>query len=236
MKRRYMSIPGKRQDSPIHPYNFFVPVVERARKSIVSIETREKPTTNEFNQLIYHFLFPQADKLESATRSFGSGFIIHSKGYVLTSEHVIQQAKQIFVRLADGKLYRAEPVWTDGKRDLAVIQVNGRQPLLPLRLGSSEAARVGEWVISIGNPLGLENTVTVGVISAKNRPVRITGKIYEDVIQTDAAINPGNSGGPLVNMNGEAIGMNAFIIKANQGLSFAIGIDSIIPRISRFLP
>lgn len=153
----------------------------------------------------------------------------------LTSEHVIHNAQQITVKLYSGEQRLAKVVWSDEKRDLAVLQIPTRKRLTPLPLGSSEESRVGEFVISVGNPMGLDHTVTKGIISAKNRPVRIAGKLYEDIIQTDCAINPGNSGGPLINLNGEVVGMNAFIIKNNQGLGFAVGIDSIKAQIGKYI-
>ncbi|MBO8170567.1 MAG: trypsin-like peptidase domain-containing protein [Bacillaceae bacterium] len=226
--------PKKRKSQPHAAYNMFVPVVEQVKNSIVSIETQDKSRSKDMHD-IFQFLFPEYDS-SPPTRGFGSGFVIHPAGYILTSQHVIHKARQIYARLSNGAVKEAETVWEDQSHDIAVLRLKTRKTLPPLPLGSSSQARVGEWVISIGNPLGLDHSVTVGVISAKNRPVRISNKTYDDVIQTDAAINPGNSGGPLINMNGEAIGMNAFIIKSNQGLGFAIGIDSIKSRIRRFLP
>lgn len=187
------------------------------------------------NQIVFDFLFPDADTRAPSTKSFGTGFIIHPKGYILTSEHVVHQAKYIYVKLYNKTVSEAKVVWRDQSRDLAVIKIPTRKKLPVLPLGSSKHAMVGEWVIAIGNPVGLENTVTTGVISAKNRPVRIEGRQYEDVIQTDAAINPGNSGGPLINIHGQVIGMNAFILKETQSLGFAIGIDSIKPHIQKFI-
>lgn len=218
-----------------HPGNYFVPIVERARHSVISIETRDKSNSSRQSDFLFSFLFPQTENSLSSTKSFGTGFIIHPTGYILTSEHVVHSAEQIFVKLYSGEQRQAKVVWADEKRDLAVLQIPTRRPLRPLPIGSSEASKVGEFVISVGNPMGLDHTVTKGIISAKNRPVRISGKIYEDIIQTDCAINPGNSGGPLINLNGEVIGMNAFIIKNNQGLGFAVGIDSIKERIGKYL-
>lgn len=225
-----------RQPSYLHPANYFVPIVEKAKSTIVSITTDEDWTNPSVRDIFHQFFFPASplSRGKESRHSFGTGFIIHPSGYILTSEHVIHHAKNIQVGLLNGNTKSAKLVWSDEKRDLALIQISTRSALPILPLGSSKESQVGELVISIGNPLGLENTVTTGVISAKNRPVQISGKIYEDIIQTDAAINPGNSGGPLINMNGEAIGMNAFIIKDNHGLGFAIGIDSIKPFIKKY--
>ncbi|GAB7388895.1 hypothetical protein BSNK01_27330 [Bacillaceae bacterium] len=237
-RKKYAEIKETRKALPSqHPANYFVPVIEKAKYSIVSIETRDRGSSGrEFNRFVLQFLFPDAEIHTPATRSFGTGFIIHPKGYILTSEHVIHQAKYIYVKLYNNAVSQGEVVWKDRERDLAVLKIQARKPLPVLPLGSSRDAKVGEWVIAIGNPVGLDNTVTTGVISAKNRPVRIAGRQYEDVIQTDAAINPGNSGGPLINIYGEVIGMNAFILKETQSLGFAIGIDSIKPHIRPYLP
>jgi serine protease Do len=225
-----------RQPSYMHPANFFVSIVENAKPAILSITTEDYTTNRKMSQILHQFLFPNSPAPgKEIRRSFGTGFIIHPRGYALTSEHVIHNAKTIYVKLDSGETKQADVVWSDQKRDLALIQVKGIGPLPVLPLGSSVETQVGEIVLSIGNPLGLENTVTTGIISAKNRPVKISGRKYEDIIQTDAAINPGNSGGPLINLNGEAIGMNAFIIRDNHGLGFAIGIDSIKPFIRKFL-
>ncbi|RXT13470.1 S1C family serine protease [Ammoniphilus sp. CFH 90114] len=236
MKRKpiYFSNVRSRNLASEHPGNYFVPIVERAKHSVISIETRDRSAARQ-SDFLFSFLFPQTEQASSRTKSFGTGFIVHPNGYILTSEHVIHNAEQINVRLYSGEQRTAKVVWSDEKRDLAVLQIQSRRSLPPLPIGSSADSKVGEFVLSIGNPMGLEHTVTKGIISAKNRPVRISDKLYEDIIQTDCAINPGNSGGPLINMNGEVIGMNAFIIKNNQGLGFAVGIDAIKERAGRFL-
>jgi serine protease Do len=229
--------PGKRPAYK-HPGNFFVPIVEKAKPSVISIKAAiRSPNGRQLNSFLYPFLWSDEDSTIS-TESVGSGFVIHRDGYILTSEHVVHDAEAIEVKLHSGEKYRARVVWSDPNRDLAVLRIAaGKKTLRPLPLGSSSRSRVGEMVISVGNPLGLEHTITTGVISAKNRQMANTKnkKIYEDVIQTDCAINPGNSGGPLINLNGQVIGMNAFVVKDNQGLGFAIGIDSIRNRIGRFL-
>lgn len=225
-----------RQPSYMHPANYFVPIVEKAKPAIISITTEDYAVNRKMTKILHQFLFPNSQTPgKEVRRSFGTGFIIHPRGYVLTSEHVVHNAKAIHVKLTSGEVKQGEVVWRDQARDLALLHIASRGALPVLPLGSSTETQVGELVISIGNPLGLENTVTTGIISAKNRPVQIAGRKYEDIIQTDAAINPGNSGGPLINMNGEAVGMNAFIIRDNHGLGFAIGIDSIKPLIRKFL-
>ena len=155
-------------------------------------------------------------------KSLGSGFIITKDGYIVTNNHVIQDADQIKVILHDDKEYDADIIGTDPMTDLALIKINAKK-LAPLKFGSSSNAKVGSWVVAIGSPFGLEQTVTAGIISAKGRI--IGSGPYDDFIQTDASINPGNSGGPLLNLEGEVIGINTAIIKSGQGIGFAIPSD-----------
>ena len=156
-------------------------------------------------------------------RSLGSGFLIDSDGFIVTNNHVIEDADQIKVILADDKEFDAELVGRDPKTDLALIRIKGAKSLKPLELGNSEDLKVGTWVVAIGSPFGLEQTVTAGIVSAKGRI--IGSGPYDDFIQTDASINPGNSGGPLLNMDGKVVGINTAIIASGQGIGFAIPID-----------
>ncbi len=156
-------------------------------------------------------------------RSLGSGFLIDSDGFIVTNNHVIEDADQIKVILADDKEFDAELVGRDPKTDLALIRIKGAKSLKPLELGNSEDLKVGTWVVAIGSPFGLEQTVTAGIVSAKGRI--IGSGPYDDFIQTDASINPGNSGGPLLNMDGEVVGINTAIIASGQGIGFAIPIN-----------
>ncbi|MBU0991176.1 MAG: DegQ family serine endoprotease [Proteobacteria bacterium] len=159
----------------------------------------------------------------------GSGFIISKDGYILTNHHVVGEADKITVVLQGGKEYDAKPIGTDPKSDVAIIKIEDAKDLPVLPLGDSDALEVGEWVMAIGNPFGLSHTMTVGIVSAKGRnAVGITD--YEDFIQTDAAINPGNSGGPLINIDGEAIGINSAIFSRSggyMGIGFAIPINMV---------
>ena len=168
---------------------------------------------------------PQAPR-KRHEQGLGSGFIISSNGYILTNNHVVGGADVIKVRLSDGRHFKAKVVGTDPESDVAVVKIEAKGlPTVPL--GDSDAIEVGEWVIAIGNPFGLTQTVTVGVVSAKGRS-RIGINDYEDFIQTDAAINPGNSGGPLLNIHGEVIGMNTAIFSKSggyMGIGFAIPIN-----------
>jgi len=153
----------------------------------------------------------------------GSGVIVDAAGLILTNYHVVGEAEKITVRLHDGREFKGTIKGIDPKTDLAVVQIEAAQLPVPA-LGDSDRLQVGEWAIAIGSPFGLEETVTVGVISAKGRSGLGTGT-YEDFIQTDASINPGNSGGPLVNIDGEVIGINVMIIQPGQGIGFAIPIN-----------
>jgi serine protease Do len=165
-------------------------------------------------------------------RSLGSGFIIDPKGLIITNNHVIEGADKIKIKLAGGKEYQATVKGRDPKTDLALLQITANGPFPSLSLGDSDAIRVGDWVIAVGNPFGLGHTVTQGIISAKGRV--IGAGPYDNFLQTDAAINPGNSGGPLLNLKGEVIGINTAIVAAGQGIGFAIPSNlakSIIPQL-----
>jgi serine protease Do len=166
------------------------------------------------------------DKKKFRQQAAGSGFIISSDGYILTNNHVIDEAEKITVRLADRREFTAKVIGADPQSDVAILKIDGTNlPVLPL--GNSDALEVGEWVIAIGSPFELNQTVTVGVVSAKGRN-RMGITDYENFIQTDAAINPGNSGGPLLNIHGEAVGMNTAIFSRSggyMGIGFAIPIN-----------
>jgi len=156
-------------------------------------------------------------------KSLGSGVIIDKDGYIVTNFHVINDADEIVVKTSEGKKYKAKVIGKDKKTDIALIKVDSDKPFPFANMGSSDKIEVGESVIAIGNPFGLEQTVTKGIISAKGRV--IGSGPYDDFLQTDASINPGNSGGPLFNMNGDVIGINTAIVASGQGIGFAIPID-----------
>lgn len=217
-----------------HPANYFVRVIEKVKYSVVSIEAKKRDhSVRPTGRFPFSFWLPEDDQPKIA--GMGTGFIIHPSGYTLTSAHVIQNAQEITVRLFNGEERKAALVWKDSSRDLAVIKIPTNTPLPPIRIGSSKKSKVGELVLSIGNPMGLDHTITTGIISAKDRHILLADNVYGDILQTDCAINPGNSGGPLININGEVIGMNAFIAKNNQGLGFSIGMDSIKEVIQKYL-
>ena len=214
----------------------FVSVAERVRPAVVHIETvqvarslrppaaqgpgADDPFFKDFFDQFFGRRMP-APPSEFRAPGLGSGVIVDKRGYVLTNFHVIRGADAVVVRLSNKEEFRGRIVGTDPKTDLAVVRFEPEgKELAVAALGNSDTLRVGEWAIAIGNPFGLDQTVTVGVVSAVGREAGIA--TYENFIQTDASINPGNSGGPLLNLRGEVIGINTAIVAAGQGIGFAI--------------
>jgi Do/DeqQ family serine protease len=206
----------------------FVEVANQAVPSVVNISTTprikksDKPDKKPFYHEFFEDIFPMIPPHGSET-SLGSGVIISDKGYIVTNDHVIRDSGEVTVRLFDSSEYKAKIIGADPKTDIAVLKISAKEKLVPARLGDSSRLNVGQWAIAVGNPFGLNSTVTVGVISGKGR-TDIGIETYEDFIQTDASINPGNSGGPLLNLEGEVIGINTAIISSGQGIGFAIPI------------
>ena len=209
----------------------FADLAERLMPSVVNISTTTTVTTQSNP---FPFQFPPGSPFEDMFKEFGapqerqsaalgSGFIIDEKGIVITNNHVIQDADDIIVRVDGDKDYKAKVIGADPLSDIAVLQLKTKEKFTPVKFGNSDKARIGDWVIAIGNPFGLGGTVTSGIISARNRSIGLTR--YEDYIQTDASINSGNSGGPLFDMNGDVIGINTAIL----GRSGSIGIGFSIP-------
>jgi serine protease Do len=227
----------------------FTELVKRVGPEVVNISTtkvikrgpmprqfgNEGPWRDFFGDDFFERFFGQMPR-ERKQRSLGSGVIIDpQKGYILTNNHVIAGADEITVRLDDGKEYNADVVGRDPKTDLALIRTKVALNVeVGAPLGDSDKVEIGEWVMAIGNPFGLERTVTVGILSAKGRV--IGAGPYDDFLQTDAAINPGNSGGPLFNMKGEVIGINTAIVASGQGIGFAIPINmakELLPQLEK---
>ena len=179
-----------------------------------------------FENFFNDFFDPGFERRYKRT-SLGSGVIIDGKrGFILTNKHVISKSKTITAALKDGREFTAQIVGADSDSDLAVLRISSPTPLPDITMGDSTNLMIGETVIAIGNPFGFSNTVTTGVISATNRSVRTDDMVYHDFIQTDASINPGNSGGPLLNINGELVGINTAIYAKAQGIGFAIPINT----------
>ncbi|MDK2896985.1 MAG: serine protease Do [Candidatus Atribacteria bacterium] len=215
--------------------NLVADTVEKVSPAVVNIDTLKtvtyrSPLTPFLNDPFFRRFFniPE-DELERQipSRGIGTGFIFRDDGYILTNEHVISGADEIKVTFLDGQEFEGRIVGSDPLTDIAVVKIEAEEKLPTIPLGDSDQARVGEWVIAIGNPYGFSHTVTVGVLGAKGRPVYTgdAGREYENFLQTDAAINPGNSGGPLLNLAGEVIGINTAIIPYAQGIGFAIPIN-----------
>ena len=200
----------------------FAPIAKRADPSVVTITTvAEEPDS--------HGFFSRGRHRE--TRGLGTGFVINPDGTILTNNHVVEGADQVVVQLSNGHPYPAHVLGRDSSTDIAVVKIDSKEPLAALPLGDSDASEVGDWVIAIGNPFGLSHTVSVGIVSAKGRTredVPLDPSGYYDFLQTDASINPGNSGGPLLNLNGEVVGMNTAVRGGGaQGIGFAIPINMV---------
>ena len=209
----------------------FADLAEKLMPSVVNISTTQTVVTNSnpfpfqfppgspFGDMFKEFGSPQ----ERKSSALGSGFIIDEKGIIVTNNHVIQDAEDIIVRVNGDREFKANVIGSDPLSDIAVLQLDTNEKFIPVKFGDSDKARIGDWVIAIGNPFGLGGTVTSGIISARNRSIGLSR--YEDYIQTDASINSGNSGGPLFDMNGNVIGINTAIL----GRSGSIGIGFSIP-------
>lgn len=240
--------PSKAADTPIMVPGNFAELAENVRNGVVNIQAVKNGKSG--GRVFRHFFgnprgqrnpfedflgpgFDWNDPSEGfQQKSLGSGFIIDREGYIVTNNHVVENADEIKVKLANGKEFDAKVVGRDSRTDLALIKINGTSDLQPLKMGDSDTLKVGSWVVAIGSPFGLEQTVTAGIVSAKGRT--IGAGPYDNFIQTDASINPGNSGGPLINTKGEVVGINTAIIASGQGIGFAIPINmakEVIPQL-----
>jgi len=212
----------------------FSAVADRVTPAVVHVSTVQKKGAGGpaeeaperfkefFGEEFYERYFRRRPREDA--RATGSGVLVDPRGYILTNNHVIENAQEIIVRLSDQRKFTAKLVGRDPKSDIAVLKVDAPRPLPAAELGDSDHLRVGQWAIAIGNPFGLDRTVTVGIISATAR-TRVGVTQYDNFIQTDASINPGNSGGPLLNIDGKVIGINTAIVAAGQGIGFSIPIN-----------
>lgn len=223
----------------------FVKLAENLKPAVVNISTSQTmqqrtpafpgprgPGNDMFEDFFERFFRGHPQQNPREKRSLGTGFIISKDGYILTNDHVVEGADVIKVKLSDGREFEGEVRGLDRKLDLALVKIEAGDGLPVAELGDSDSLRIGEWVMAIGNPFGLEQTVTVGIVSAKGRA--IGAGPYDDFIQTDASINPGNSGGPLFNAQGKVIGINTAIVAGGQGIGFAIPVNmakQIIPQL-----
>jgi serine protease Do len=223
------------------PFNTTTPasfsdLAERVKPAVVNISTTKtlkgrglgtpfgrSPFDDFFRDDFFNRFFGDIPQRDFKQQSLGSGFIISDDGYIFTNNHVVENTDKILVKISDGKEYEAKIIGTDSKTDLALIKIKPENGLPTVEIGDSDSLKVGEWVLAIGNPFGLEQTVTAGIVSAKGRV--IGAGAYDNFIQTDASINPGNSGGPLFNMQGKVIGINTAIVAHGQGIGFAIPIN-----------
>lgn len=220
------------------PLNF-AELAKKAAPAVVNIRT-ERTVSNDDRMFQFFFGGPQGGNPfeeffgpnpfgnpggsgERTERSLGSGFVLDADGYIVTNYHVIEGADQITVRLNDGREFEATVQGRDPNTDLALIKIDAGEKLTALPMGDSDAIEIGHWVIAVGSPFGLEQTVTAGIISAKGRV--IGSGPYDNFLQTDASINPGNSGGPLIDMDGNVVGVNTAIVRGGQGIGFAIPIN-----------
>lgn len=220
--------------------NTIADIVERVGPCVVNIVAKSRGSSriNPYDRGVYEMFFGKQNNVIPKKQGEGSGFIYSSDGLILTNQHVIQDADILEVTLFDGRKYQARYLGGEPKKDIAIIKIEDSRfsgafkKELVCKFGSSTKLRVGEWAIAIGSPFSLDRTVTVGIISAKGRSLSISDDVsYDNLIQTDASINPGNSGGPLLNVQGEVIGINTAINTMGQGLSFAIPID-LVKRIT----
>ena len=232
---------GKAAIVPRGVPNSFADLAEGSSPGVVNISAEKTITGHpleEFFGGMPNFPFPNPEQplpprgQKQMVPSLGTGFVISKDGYIVTNNHVIEDVEKITVKFNDGKELPATVIGRDPKTDIGLIKVDAKEPLFALPLGDSESVRPGEWVVAIGNPFGLEHTVTAGIVSAKHR--NIDHGAYDDYIQTDAAINPGNSGGPLLNLSGEVIGINTAINPRANTIGFAVPIDmakSVLPQL-----
>jgi len=224
------------------PLTSLAPLVDSVKAAVVNVDVQSKAPAgqapgNELWEQFFGQRFHQQNPQmrERLRQGMGSGFIIDPKGLVLTNNHVVEGAVNIRIKLNDGRSFEGEVLGRDAPTDVALVRLKGKVEGLPsVRLGDSDATRVGDWVLAIGNPFGLASSVSLGIISAKAR--EIGAGTYDDFIQTDAAINPGNSGGPLFNLRGDVIGINTAIVGGASGIGFAVPANlakALVPQLEK---
>jgi serine protease Do len=205
-----------------------VEVVQKVSPAVVFIGTEQSVDRRLRGSTLEEFFTGRGPSRGRTVQSLGSGVLIDASGLVVTNDHVIRGASAIHVVLADGRQLEADVVGSDASNDLALLRIQGKGPFPAARLGTSADLMIGETVVAIGSPLGLQKTVTVGVLSATGRSFKADNdQVFDDFLQTDAAINPGNSGGPLLNLDGDVIGINSAILASAQGIGFAIPVDKV---------
>jgi serine protease Do len=211
----------------------FAPLAESVKAAVVNVEVASRGHS-EGNEMFEQF-FGGGNQHPQIRQGAGSGFIIDARGYIITNNHVVENAISIRVKLDDGRVFDGQVLGTDPATDVALVKLKSPPAnLAVLKLGDSDAMRVGDWVVAIGNPFGLASSVSVGILSAKAR--NIGAGVYDDFLQTDAAINPGNSGGPLFNLKGEVIGINTAIVAGGAGIGFAVPSNlakALIPQLEK---
>jgi S1-C subfamily serine protease len=225
--------------SPKQISNQFSKIAEQVDPGVVKVTSKIKVQDGQlpyyYDEDFYEYFFGEQlpEQQPKVREGYGSGFVISEDGYVITNEHVVHNASEINITINGfEEPVPAEVVWAEYDLDLAILKVDVEQDLNPIPLGDSSALEPGNWVIAIGNPFGLSHTVTTGVVSALGRPIQVPtqggpSRTYKNLIQTDAAINPGNSGGPLLNIDGEVIGINTAVSARGQGIGFAIPINEV---------
>ena len=215
----------KHTKNAVETQDAFVQVYKNTKDSIVNIRTKKTVTVNTYNPL-EELLFGRSGGVEKReSGALGSGFVVSEDGYIVTNNHVVSNADEIFVKFSDGREYRTKLIGTSSEVDIAVLKIEANEKFKPLEFSDSDKIEIGQWSIAFGNPMGLNDSMTVGVISAAGRSSLGIEEI-ENFIQTDAAINQGNSGGPLIDINGKVIGVNTAILSTSGG---SVGLGFAIP-------
>ena len=215
----------KHTKNAVETQDAFVQVYKNTKDSIVNIRTKKTVTVNTYNPL-EELLFGRSGGVEKReSGALGSGFVVSEDGYIITNNHVVSNADEIFVKFSDGREYKTKLIGTSSEVDIAVLKIEANEKFKPLEFSDSDKIEIGQWSIAFGNPMGLNDSMTVGVISAAGRSSLGIEEI-ENFIQTDAAINQGNSGGPLIDINGKVIGVNTAILSTSGG---SVGLGFAIP-------